>query len=932
VFNAMFFADRRSGSNLRLGSRESARRSRANRRLQVAAEVLRLEPRCMLSGGVPIPDNPVVPLSDIIWNGGPPLNTATGIQNIPSPSEAGATKTITIRNNGPDMIYPFLTGENIGQDGKSTTQPYYDPQDIMGHEFREYIGYSENDGVNKFFGLPKGASITVQVPLVLWDGDDLFIATDGKDLTNPNIFFYQQSAKISIVGSKLDSGTKWVTKSSGFPAGVVPLIAFYYDAGPPLGVPTAAPAQLTEVTFRDQYLKNFINDSSQTQPLLSYDVSYVNNLVAPVSMEASDVPITFGDTLGSTAPTYYGYKSWGWAATDRDTPTFGLAVKNFNHNEGDSGIGKYFGGKGWPEYYNPNADDIDIPSGGNIFLDSPFNTKDPAPVVHTSPYDSNHWLLTSSGDAPIVAGGGGFGLQGFVAVNGKAANEIYVNNPPAKFVDDLDQMLKEAVVNVTFPGQPAVLAQVVKYAPNDGNPYIQLNQPIDPTGPSGAVFAFSRTASDYAITDITNLWYSWAQYYVNQFQNFAPEAVEATLNYFQPPNGPINQNEPLNEITLTSTPAVPLAVGMTVSAPTGIPSGTTILKIVPNAQGLLDIYLSQIPATGTPASQLYTFSKPQPIPIDAQSAPYTTPFNLTFDTDAAYAQTFAGSVYEAMSAEEGLNPSPYLPDTMSLVGNVIQFYAKLPGFDKPDTGPLLVANVRDIVKSILRGVPDYLSPSYSDQSLWYPTPSTPTGGQEFNVYNLDPYVWFVHSVENMSAYGFSVDDDVANPIATGPLLAPGNVANHSPSNLQIGFGGIGKPPDGFTNQNQWFPTIPWGTIDTSARISDYTYNGVATSLITLVATDPKDPQGPLRLYNEINNPGTGQTGAFILAPGVKPGAPGYITRGTTVIFKGPNGADQPQFVLSQHAIPTTGDTAVPVTITGTLPALTKTLRRRERIN
>ena len=67
-----------------------------------------------------------------------------------------------------------------------------------------------------------------------------------------------------------------------------------------------------------------------------------------------------------------------------------------------------------------------------------------------------------------------------------------------------------------------------------------------------------------------------------------------------------------------------------------------------------------------------------------------------------------------------------------------------------------------------------------------------TSGQDFNVYNLDPYVWFVHKVEKMSAYGFSVDDDVANPTATGPLLAADGTPNHDPSNLQIDFGGIAR--------------------------------------------------------------------------------------------------------------------------------------------
>jgi hypothetical protein len=59
----------------------------------------------------------------------------------------------------------------------------------------------------------------------------------------------------------------------------------------------------------------------------------------------------------------------------------------------------------------------------------------------------------------------------------------------------------------------------------------------------------------------------------------------------------------------------------------------------------------------------------------------------------------------------------------------------------------------------------------------------------------------------------------------------------------------------------------------------------------------------------INNPGPGQTGAYLSSPG-------YLNKGTTLIFKGPNGADKPQIVLSEPAIKSTDpDQTVPITIT-----------------
>jgi hypothetical protein len=875
-------------------ARRHRRQRRANHAAPLAAEVSHLEARCLLSGGVPIPGTNVrVDLKTIFWNGGPPINTTDGLDNIPSPTTDHAEKSITISNDGPDMIYPFLRGQNSGQDPNSTgpTQ-FYDPQDLMDHEFREYIGYTAPDGKD-YLGLPPGASITVTVPLVLWDGDNLYIATDGKDLTSPTLFGYDANASITIAKTDKIDGTVWVQGSKGYAGGDTPLVMFYYSGGAPITLPNDAPAQLTEVTFRDQYLTHFITDPAQTFPLVNYDVSYVNNLVAPVSMEASHVPITYG----INPPTYYGSEDFGWLATDRHTDTFEEAIGDFFNNQKPASLGQYFGGKGWPEYYNPDKDHHQIPSGANLFANSPLNKG--TGLVHTSTYDPNHWLLTSDGRAPIQAGGAGVGVQGFVSAD--TPNRIYLNNLPKSFVADLTDMMKDGVVDVSYPGSPDVLATVLDYHPDPGGkPYVTVSTNLPPNDPSGAVYAFTRTASDYAVTDITNLWYSWAQYYVDQYQDFQPETVQGTLVFK-------NGQYATNEIVLASNPSTSLAVGMTVTAPSGVPAGTTILSITENAQGTDDIYLSQIPADNTPAVQAYTFSKPQAIPYQSE----TTPYPIEFDAaDTPNAVLFAGSVYEAMSAEAGVNPLPfsYLPDAMNLVSQVIQFYAKLPGYDRPDaTGSDLVGQVRDVVKSILRGV--YNFNVITDQSQWYPDPSTPpTGllsGQDFNVFNLDPYVWFVHKVEGMAAYGFSVDDDVSNPTATGPLVAADGTPNHEPSNLQIDFGGTKS----LGNKSQWFPTIPWGALpsDTTkfqATISVFNdptspYNG--DSIVTFTGKDA------LKAYNMINNPGTGQVGATISAPG-------YIAPGTTLIFKGPTSGTIPQIVLSKPALKFT-DTPVDVKIT-----------------
>ncbi len=358
---------------------------------------------------------------------------------------------------------------------------------------------------------------------------------------------------------------------------------------------------------------------------------------------------------------------------------------------------------------------------------------------------------------------------------------------------------------------------------------------------------------------------------------------------------------------------------MTVTA-SDLPAGTTVLKVDGN-----DVYLSRIPPdTTTHAPLLYTFGKPLPLPYDPA---YTTPYSLSFNTAATpNAQLFAASVYEAMACEAAVSPLPpsYLPDSMNIVSQVIQFYANLPDYQRQG-GPTLVGEVRDVVKSILRGVYDFNA--VPDQTKWYPNPSVPTpgllSGQNFNVYNLDPYVWFVHDVQEMSAYGFSVDDDVSNPTATGPLLDASGNPNHYPNNLQIQFGGASSPALG--NANQWFPTIPWGTLNAKATIerlkTDNKYNGDYAVTFT----------GPnaFAKYLQINNPGDGQVGAYISAPD----NPGAIPPGTTLIHKGPISGLTPQIVLafpSTGPAPRTTTTPIPVSITAGL-APTQPLGRITRI-
>jgi hypothetical protein len=947
---AMLGANSLSRLNHRLRSRSNARqrRRRASRRLQVAAEVLRLEERWMLSlPGNQIPpaqvaDNVNTPVTAIFWNGGVPATGSPWNMNpdykdksflTPGNPAEGAMKTVTLTNNSQDMIYPFIRGENIGKDPNATPgNQYYDPLDVTGQEYREYIGYQNSAGT--FIGLPKGASITFQVPLVLWDGDNFYIATDPSYLTADqlpyvNVYNYNPNAKINIAKYTGQNSTEWVTSATNYPTDDTPAVVFY-RSGTPKTVLPAAPAQLVEWTYRDPYLKQFINDPLQTYPLLNYDASYVNNLTAPVSMEASNVPIYYGNNLDEkTPPTYYlpNY-NYGWNPTDGNAANFGTPIADFFKNKQGTKayIGDYFNGKGWPKYYNPNEKDVVIPSGANVFLNSPLTDQ-------RSPYAQNYYLLTSSsnGAGPIEFSFGGALPDGtdklhFAKPNG-TPEQVANLNPGMEVLNTGKD---------TFIQPGTTILKIFNTGKNANDPYLLLSKPAKKgTNSSGYALVYKNPVSDYAVTDITKLWYSWAHYYVTKVFTDYPKDVPAEAAY----NPPADTAKPQNEITLTSAPDKPLLVGMTVKGEKGgIRDGTTILGIQDSkgnpigsaTQAGDKIFLSLLPIKGEiPSSQKYAFGKPTPIPYTDTVKTY----DLTFNTEAekAKAKLFAGSVYAVMSAEAGVSDPPptKIPKAADVVARVIQFYAVLPTDGLPG-GKNLTGQVRDVVKSVLRGVWNFTAvPEHNADGVeqWYPNPSQATkdammgnGPAKFNLYNLDPYVWFVHDVQGLTGYAFSVDDDVANPSAPGPVLAkdspppPNAVYNHSPNDLQIAFGGLG----GLTNPNPWFPTIPWGDISTMATITKITKGDYANSYM-VTFYDSSNGTNPLlnpkRIWSQINNPGDGQVGAYISSPGND-----NIPRGTTLIFKGPNG-DLTSIVMKApkgtEITPTSQP--IPIVITGTLP-------------
>ena len=201
-------------------------------------------------------------------------------------------KTLRITNNTAHTVYPIMRDPNSATIDKTSTHPVglYDPYDDANREYRGYIGYKE--GTKYYFGLKKGESILVSIPLVFWNGARIGIGTDGQyltwsgDIKDPNPLRYRPTARRSIANAETSVDT--------IPNGVV----MWYRADTAEAPNDDTEDQLAEWTIRDHgYLVNpKITEKTNSKipdnqlvTLINYDVSNVDNLYLPLAMEATDV-------------------------------------------------------------------------------------------------------------------------------------------------------------------------------------------------------------------------------------------------------------------------------------------------------------------------------------------------------------------------------------------------------------------------------------------------------------------------------------------------------------------------------------------------------------------------------------------------------------------------------------------------------------------
>src|SRR5262249_24525550 len=121
-------------------------------------------------------------------------------------------------------------------------------------------------------------------------------------------------------------------------------------------------------------------------------------------------------------------------------------------------------------------------------------------------------------------------------------------------------------------------------------------------------------------------------------------------------------------------------------------------------------------------------------------------------------KAFAQYAYQLVSLMSQIpSEDKYSPISAQIVHNIIGGNITKDPLNRDAFQKTEVA-FRDKIKSLLRGVNDFTV--QTDQlNQWYPEPSAQKAGQSFNIFNLDPFVWFVHKQMGLSGYGFSLDDD-----------------------------------------------------------------------------------------------------------------------------------------------------------------------------
>ena len=724
-------------------------------------------------------------------------------------------KTLRITNNTGQTVYPIMRDPNSNTIKGSKTIGLYDPYDPANKEYRGYIGYEQ--GGQYYFGLKKGESILVSVPLVFWNGARIGVGTDGKYVAptqDPNPLRYRANSRRSI--------TKTPTSGDTIPNGVV----MWYRADIAEAPNDDTEDQLAEWTIRDHgYLVNpkitaqtnsEIPDN-QLVTLINYDVSNVDNLYLPLAMAANDVWVVPQKSGEPPDPNRNGWEPgsvpdvYGWTGAINTIKFLQDHIREFTADNNQL-LGEYFGSKkqGWPFYNIPNPTNDPnaprkIPSGANVFAQSPLKAV-------PSSYGNGQWqndkyMLSSGGTQPIKAAIGWAG--GTPDPPGQDILHLNILDPNER--EKIAFLQVGYLVRGLPPDQPptpnpiqegTTILEIINRA--EGT--VKLSKPLLHSSMNCA-FEFTRPVNDYASDAMIKLWYSWAQYYLAHWKDRTPGAPTTPT--------PITGSIEKNTATMYFNQAhAELVEGMAITGPglddamteEGLHQGDAlILQITTDKKSVI---LSQV-ANKTSTNERFTVRPPQSLlwtPTKNGDPGYPLIGDqFQFSNEPAW-QTpydFSQQVYLIMASMNQIGQpnndsvSKFMQDVVGAnMGFILTNQAKL-----TDDGKMVTAMIRDMIKSVLRGVSDFTKfpdnvDDHGNHLSWYPDPKEHRGNQRFNVFNLDPFVWFVHVQLGFSGYGFSVDDDTADVGAGGAsqlqltVIDTGGLKNLNPWTIQAPYGPV----------------------------------------------------------------------------------------------------------------------------------------------
>ena len=138
-----------------------------------------------------------------------------GLGNLPTGSGYTSAPTITFDDTANGNLGTGAAATATISIAGSYTKPtsQYDPLDPLNEGFRGYIGEVDPQNPNEVdAGLRPYSQVTIQLPLVFWDGARIFMATNGTELlesvTDPgNSNSIRQSLAIQFLGGCLHAGT-----------------------------------------------------------------------------------------------------------------------------------------------------------------------------------------------------------------------------------------------------------------------------------------------------------------------------------------------------------------------------------------------------------------------------------------------------------------------------------------------------------------------------------------------------------------------------------------------------------------------------------------------------------------------------------------------------------------------------------------------------